>query len=545
MFVAGQFSSITRATQLHLQTRMPDLQTNLSPGERTFLKAVASLIYCNPFASERADLEKELLGADYTPLPLNDLPKQDIPFSKNLSHIQERLESHLNSVLKRLELSRASLSEEHFSVYEQAVWFYVFHKYADRFDDYIRKSHLKNNGRLRAPFLSQLTDELDKYLQPAGVAHPATLSNEHLVAVFFQLRRAYYHIRDGIFGTSTQAGALRARTWESIFTHNFYRYQTRLYERMGDIITLITGPSGTGKELIARAIGLSQFIPYDPANGLFVDDFLQSFYPINLSALSETLIESELFGHRKGAFTGAQNEKKGYFESCGRHGSVFLDEIGETNTSIQVKLLRVLQTRQFQRLGGTESLPFLGKVIAATNRDLEEEIQKGNFREDFFFRICADHLQTTGLREILDSKRDELPLLVAFISNKFLGRGAVSEELTQEAVDWIQLNVPHSYPWPGNFRELEQCVRNIMIHGEYQTKQTLISPRTIHNQRDLPAFAEAMLEGQLSYESLLHHYFQIVVRREGGFAQAARAIGIDQRTVKKYFNLSADSQPAE
>ncbi|MEM7672373.1 MAG: sigma 54-interacting transcriptional regulator, partial [Verrucomicrobiota bacterium] len=327
------------------------------------------------------------------------------------------------------------------------------------------------------------------------------------------------------------------RTWESIFTHDFYRYQTRLYDRMGDIITLITGPSGTGKELIARAIGLSRFIPFDPSSALFEDDFLVSFFPLNLSALSETLIESELFGHRKGAFTGAQAEKKGYFESCGIHGTVFLDEIGETNTSIQVKLLRVLQTRQFQRLGGTETLKFKGKVITATNRNLEREIKNGNFREDFFFRICSDQLETSGLREIIEENPNELPLLVGFISKRLLGEGSVSEQLTAEVVEWIRQEVPTTYTWPGNFRELEQCVRNIMVHGDYQIKKELVFSGTVKGQPDLPEYLEDFLKGNLSYEALLHHYFKISVNREGGYAQSARAIGIDQRTVKKYYEL--------
>ena len=525
---------------------MVENHSNLSPAERTFLKSVASLIYCNPFSEARAEIEKKILRSSYATPPKSTKLQPGAPFKANVESIQHTIKTHLDNILARIEQHRQPLSQEDFEVYEQGIWFYVFHKFAGDFDGYIIKSHQKGSGRLRAPFLSDIWDDLDEYLTPAGVPHAVTLHNEHLIAVFFQLRRAFYHIRQGIFGTSTQTNMLRARTWESIFTHNFYRYQTRLYERMGDIITLITGPSGTGKELIARAVGLSRFIPYDPTTGLFEEDFLSSFHALNLSALSETLIESELFGHRKGAFTGAQAEKKGYFESCGKYGSVFLDEIGETNLSIQVKLLRVLQTRQFQRLGGTETLPFQGKVIAATNRNLEQEIRDGHFREDFFFRICADHLQTCSLREILDTQPEELPLLIGFIAQKFLGSGNISEQLTEEAVQWIRKEIPPTYSWPGNFRELEQCVRNIMVHGEYEIKQLLVSDQANSaNGVQLPPFTHEFLAGTLSYENLLHHYFKIVVGKEGGFAQAARAIGVDQRTVKKYFSIKSDSEDGE
>ncbi|MGB0370394.1 MAG: sigma 54-interacting transcriptional regulator [Opitutales bacterium] len=514
---------------------MPENPTQLSPAERTFLKSIASLIYCNPFSSTRKEIEEDILKTAYLSPSGDHEGKFD-----NVSTIQGILKTQLYETLKHIESSRSPLPQPDFELYEQGVWFYVFHKYANDFDQYIRKAHLRGNGRTRAPFLIRLWDDLDRFLQPIGVPQQATLHNEHLIAVFFQVRRAFYHIHQSIFGNSEQTRALRARTWESIFTHNFYRYQTRLYERMGDIITLITGPSGTGKELIARAIGLSRFIPYDPTTALFEEDFLVSFFPLNLSALSETLIESELFGHRKGAFTGAQTEKKGYFESCGVHGTVFLDEIGETNTSIQVKLLRVLQTRQFQRLGGTDTLQFEGKVITATNRNLEEEIKKGNFREDFFFRICSDQLETSGLREILQEKPDELPNLVSFIAKRLLGEGSISEQLTDEAVDWIRKEVPPSYPWPGNFRELEQCVRNIMVHGEYKIKKELVFKNAIQDGPNLPDYVEDFLKGNLSYESLLHHYFKISVNREGGFAQSARAIGVDQRTVKKYYELKLE-----
>ena len=205
----------------------------------------------------------------------------------------------------------------------------------------------------------------------------------HIFACFFQLRRAFLYIFHYIVGHSKPAGKFRTAIWQSIFTHDMRRYRRKLYNRMGTIPTLITGPSGTGKELVARAIGLSRYIPFDVKNKRFKRYFDEGFYAINLSALSETVIESELFGHRKGAFTGAVTERKGYFEEAGDLGSVFLDEIGEVNESIQVKLLRVLQTRSFQRLGDTENNQFNGKFIAATNRNLDEEMQRGTLGKTF------------------------------------------------------------------------------------------------------------------------------------------------------------------
>src|SRR5208283_2783648 len=141
--------------------------------------------------------------------------------------------------------------------------------------------------------------------------------------------------------------------WQSIFTHNIRRYRRAFYNRMGDFATLITGPSGTGKELVARAIALSRYIPYDVASQSFGQDLAASFHPIHIGALTSTLVESELFGHRRGAFTGADKDRRGWLETCPPLGAVFLDELGELTTDVQMKLLRVIETRTFTPVGET------------------------------------------------------------------------------------------------------------------------------------------------------------------------------------------------
>jgi transcriptional regulator with GAF, ATPase, and Fis domain len=138
----------------------------------------------------------------------------------------------------------------------------------------------------------------------------------HIFACFFQLRRAWQNIFENIIGGSAASVRLRAAVWQSIFTSDMRRYRRALYQRMGDITTLVAGPSGTGKELVARAIGLSRYIPFDPKKKQFTIDFSQCFFPINLSALSPTIIESELFGHKKGSFTGAVADRIGFLELC-------------------------------------------------------------------------------------------------------------------------------------------------------------------------------------------------------------------------------------
>lgn len=179
----------------------------------------------------------------------------------------------------------------------------------------------------------------------------------------------------------------------------------RLLASLRDVTTLITGPSGTGKELVARAVGLSGYIPFDDKTAAFASDFVGSFHALNLSALPVTLIESELFGHRRGAFTGAVSDRRGWLEICEPGGAVFLDEIGDLDPVVRVKLLRVLETRTFQPVGGTTSRRFHGKIIAATNRDLAEGMRTGQFRPDFYYRLCSDVIVTPSLHDQLRERK--------------------------------------------------------------------------------------------------------------------------------------------
>src|SRR5206468_3997297 len=219
-----------------------------------------------------------------------------------------------------------------------------------------------------AALYQRFSDQADHFLHIPGVTLPEGYQTAHLFALYFQIRRAFHHIFTNIVGSSMPAARLRAMIWQSIFTHDIGRYRRILYDRMGDLTTLITGPSGTGKELVARAIALSRYIPFDARAMTFAEDFAAGFFALNVSALSPTLVESELFGHRRGAFTGAEADRAGWLETCPRYGSVFLDEVGDVDPLIQVKLLRVLQAREFQRLGDTRPRRFHGKIIAATNR---------------------------------------------------------------------------------------------------------------------------------------------------------------------------------
>ena len=208
---------------------------------------------------------------------------------------------------------------------------------------------------------------------------------------------------------------------------------------------LITGESGTGKELIARAIHRESPLRK------------QEFVKVNCAAIPQELIESELFGHERGAFTGATARKRGYFEVADG-GTIFLDEIGDMTPSAQAKVLRVLQSGEFTRVGGEQTLKVDVRVIAATNRDLQADVAAGKFREDLYFRLAVVPLRAPPLRD----RADDVPLLCAsFIDATARENGMRPKPISEEAVAMLS-----AYPWPGNVRELRNVIERLVILSE-------------------------------------------------------------------------------
>jgi transcriptional regulator with AAA-type ATPase domain len=511
--------------------------------DRAKADALGRLTWCNPFHEERPALERQALGelwqeptggfdwAAGTPVPPSN------PNTDALAHLAERLAHEARESLRR----RAPSPREQ-EIYRDLVLFVVYHRFADDFHELICQARERGAAPLRCAFYERCRAELERWCPPDQPGLRLELPSERVFACFFQVRRAYAHIHECIIGSSLTARRLRARVWESIFTRDMARYQRVLSTRMGDLITLITGPSGSGKELVARAIGLSHHMPFDAVKREFAADYLRGFYPINLAALSATLIESELFGHRRGSFTGALGDREGYLEACGLHGTVFLDEIGETDPAIQVKLLRVLQTRVFQRIGDTEPRKFAGKIVAATNRDLTREMRAGKFREDLYYRLCADHVHTPALREILRDSPGELPTLVRHIAARIAGPDEAAA-LTDEACAALKRDLPGDYSWPGNYRELEQAVRNILVHGDYAPDTLTTATNTLNGAGDafapegMEALTTAWQAGQWTADELLSRYARRVYQLAGSYEEAARRLALDRRTVKKYLRV--------
>ncbi|HEX9703919.1 MAG TPA: sigma-54 dependent transcriptional regulator [Gemmatimonadales bacterium] len=291
---------------------------------------------------------------------------------------------------------------------------------------------------------------------------------------------------------------------------------------------LIQGESGTGKEIIARYIhelsGRNE----------------GQFFSINCGALPESLLESELFGHVKGSFTGAVRDKQGLFAAA-RGGTFFLDEIGETSPATQVKLLRVLQEREAIPVGGTEAIPVDVRLVAATNRDLEEDMKRGRFRSDLYYRLNVIAIHLPPLRD----RKDDIPIFAdAFLKRIAKEHGDEAKNLATDAMDAIMV-----YSWPGNVRELENAVERAVVLTKGDTIPLSAIPEKIGARKPEPLVADRPHDNP-TLDVVEQAYIMWVLQSEGGNkTRAAEVLGIDPSTLyrklSRYEGAAASAEPGE
>jgi DNA-binding NtrC family response regulator len=506
----------------------------LSSRDLKIAEAIGQIGYCNPFLPERLGLERAALGEDFCCAdPVINLPLDaDLQtIFPNFIALRERAEV-LSETMRRKLLSGAIPTERELHVYQNMTLYLLYNRYLAYLNTIATTPADRSKTAQSSAAWKDFRKDFASYLQLPGLPLPKHFEARHSFAVFFQIQRAFNQIFACIIGRSMPIARLRAAVWESIFTHDMGRYARAVYKSMGSIPTLITGSSGTGKELVARAIGMSRYIEFDETSLRFKVDANSSLHSVNLSALSPTLIESELFGHRKGSFSGAVADRAGWLEVAGEQGTVFLDEIGELDLSIQVKLLRVLQSGTFSPVGDTEERKFAGKFVVATNRDLSQEMAAGRFREDLYYRLCADMIRTPTLREQIADCPDDLHCLAEFIARRVLtDLPEESRALAKESVDWITVQMGPNYSWPGNIRELEQCVRNVMIRKSYTPVRQ--SPMPVDGSAH-DRFARDVAAGRFTLEELIEHYVSMIyATEECHYGQASKRLNMDWRTLKQ------------
>ena len=497
----------------------------LPPADLEAARRIHRIAFSNPFLPHRVELEREALGPDYVPFERVKARRADDRTNPNTARLVERSRDLRRGAIASAERGETAVGDE-LGVLAVLARFELYHAFLDELFELARRS-ADARGSLQVRWYPRFR----RAVEEGSRLGPERLLDERaapdLLALFFQFARAFHFVYASLAGRSEAATRLRAAIWESVFTHDVDRYVRSLRGRMADVSTLVTGPSGTGKELVARAIAHSGWLPFDEQGSRFELDVESVFLPLNLSALSRDLLESELFGHRRGAFTGALDDRRSALERCCESGTVFLDEIGETDPRIQVKLLRVLQTRHFQRVGDHETRTFCGRLVSATNRDLAAEIRAGRFREDLYYRLCSDRIRTPPLAELIAGDRDELEHLVTIVARGILGGdGTESDEVAdfaRETTAFVVDRLGLDYAWPGNFRELEQCARACLVRGEY------VPDRGEGEEADIGAVFSS---GAWTADRLLRHYCRRVYALAGSYEAAARKLDLDRRTVK-------------
>ena len=397
--------------------------------------------------------------------------------------------------------------------------FDLYHHYLDEFDALIIEQTKTGDSPCKVSF----ADNVLSILARRGFSHERALK---IFAIFYQIRRAFYFIDRGLIGQSPSMLTLRMHLWNSVFTHNMRWYDDFLCDRMEDFSTLLLGETGVGKGAAAAAIGRSGFIPFDMKKGCFSGSFTRNFISINLSQYQESLIESELFGHKKGSFTGAVDNHEGIFSRCTPNGSIFLDEIGDVSIPVQIKLLQVLQDRTFSPVGSHDKLRFHGRVIAATNKPIDELRHEKKFRDDFFYRLCSDIITVPTLRQRIQEDRGELDSLLTYLTGRMIGHP--EDELVSMVRAALDRDLGKDYHWPGNVRELEQAVRRILITRHY----------TGDSRTSKPDLRESLINGidtgTLDADAVVRSYCYLLYQKYFTYEEVARRTGLDRRTVKKY-----------
>ena len=476
----------------------------LTAEDRQFFQLVSQAAFSNPFSVERDELDQQLAG-------ITGASK-----GKLLQAAVESVRERVRGLQQQGKTALAMYSGEDRECLALGLLFEQFHAYLGAFDELIQQQIREKDEPCAVPFSGELLARLREYGFKSQEAR-------HYLAFFYQLRRAYFFI-DQLVGQSPSIQRLRCALWNNIFTHDTRRYEGALWNRMEDFSTLLLGETGTGKGAAAAAIGRSGYIPFDEKRGRFAESFTRNFISINLSQFPEALIESELFGHKKGAFTGAVENHQGVLGRCVPHGAIFLDEVGDVSVPVQIKLLKVLQERTFCPVGSHQQQAFRGRIIAATNRPLSELRSEGAFRDDFYYRLCSDVIEVPPLRQQLAEDPSSLGVLVEKVLRRILQ--TTDPDLVEMIKQALRRDLPAHYGWPGNVRELEQAVRRILLHGHYAGEC-----RTVPDSQNLQNLADS---GEASVQQLLSCYCRQLYQRYGTYEEVARRIRLDRRTVKKY-----------
>ena len=492
--------------------------TSLSQPDRDFFTLVMNATLANPFSDNRMEADLKIAG-------LFPKARREIILEHTIQAVRQRIEQLGRKGTCNLALYR----EPDRTILRAAFMFDFFHAWCSHFDAMIDQQAAIPTGQTDAPKKVRFAEQALSQLSIKGFDQEEAV---HLFSLCFQLRRAFYFIDKNLVGRSPCMIKLRESLWNNVFTGDLLFYSRHLWNKMEDFSTLIIGETGCGKGTAANAIGRSGFIPFNLDLLSFDENFTRSFVSLNISQFPENLIESELFGHKKGSFTGAVDHHEGVFARCSPYGAIFLDEIGEVSVPIQIKLLKVLEERVFSPVGSRESHRFMGRIITATNRNLDELVDPDIIRKDFYYRLCSDIIMVPPLRQRIQEDPDELDRLLKHRLTAMIGSDP--DPMLSLLRLKIRQGLGRHYSWPGNVRELEQVTRRVLLDPKGDMTMDSGIPGDKGRKRYAKDLARAMADGSIKAHDLLKAYCFNLYKEFGTIGEVARRTHLDRRTVKKY-----------
>jgi DNA-binding NtrC family response regulator len=501
----------------------------IEPARLELVASAARLLVTNPFTPAWEEVQKATLGDRYV---------EGAP-DENLGRIAEWLFVAVKRMRERLaaraSAQRAPGTPRELAVYQRAALYLLWDQYGPRLQSLI------DADAVEAPLYGDFVKS-HRFL----LGHPGLAASDpaHLFPFFYQARRALHFPRLKLVGRSPLMEAARAAIWRANLGADLCAHVGGLYRSMDEIPVLITGETGTGKELAAACVAWSRYIPFDPERQRFSSKYTADYHARNLSEVPDDLVDAALFGHVRGAFTGASADSLGFLGLPRPFGLLFLDEIGELLAHLQVKLLRPLQVREYVPIGATAPRPLHGRHVFATHRDLEALCREGKFRADLLERINGVPIHMPSLRHMVAEAPEEMRGYVqAFVAAKIADPAGL--EVWTERVMGAIRTTRRGHRWTRNVRELKNFTeRYLLTEGQEATAPPRSQPRPESSRAPAPEsvcvpsneiLGRLALEGRISLDELTRVFVTRELRRaKGNKAKVARKLGVNWRRVGRW-----------
>ncbi len=424
---------------------------SLSTTEQNFLANVQRIVFSNPYGDE---CRQACLGFSN-----GKIDKPD----ELLADASGQVDQLLGKLQKEGNLDIVSYSEEDRSLLHHGVLFVCYYRFAGKLDKLIAEQFRQGSLSVKVPFASDALSIMTR----AGMSNEIA---QRYLAFFFQIQRAHYFINKTLVGNGPSMNRLRHDLWNTIFTHDFRLYEQFLWESIKEVSTIFVGAPGVGKETAARAVIGSGFVPFEDKTKTFAEPFTEFYKTVNLAQYSGIRLESELFGHQKGAYTEAVESYQGTLSRCSQHGVIYLNDISRMPDPVQAKLSSVLQHRSFNPVGSHSQQVFNGRIMASCRVPSRELLENGQLREDLYYQLCVNEIHVPTLRQRFKEDPSEFELVIRNVIKRFTGQE--SDTLVGKVVSGLHDHVRPGYEWPGNISELEQVVKKILLVRNYESKPT-------------------------------------------------------------------------